>query len=66
VNMGGVIGASREGQSPGDGDEAALRDTERIAGVLTSVFDLAERDRISTHAAAVRMARDKIRSRKGL
>ena len=47
---------------------SALRtslEAERLAGILSAVFDLAERERISTHAAAVRIAKEKIRSRKG-
>jgi leucine dehydrogenase len=65
VNMGGVIGASHEGQSHGKVDDATVfRDTERIADVLTSVFDAAEKQGITPHAAAVRMAKDKIRSRR--
>jgi leucine dehydrogenase len=59
VNAGGVIGASQET------DEAmAFRETERIAGLLTAAFERAGREGISPHAAAVRMAREKIRARK--
>lgn len=72
VNMGGVIGASQGDEAVSGGgtgieyDESrAFRETESIGTLLTAVFDLAERDKVSTHAAAVRMARDKIRARKG-
>lgn len=73
VNAGGVIGASQEGTQLGGGtngtlvyDEAvAFRDTERIAGILNAVFDRSEREGISSHAAAVRLAKEKIRSRQG-
>jgi len=60
VNAGGVIGAAQEGQYD---ERAAFRDTDRIAGILSAAFDRAEREGISTHAAAVRMAKEKIRSR---
>jgi leucine dehydrogenase len=72
VNAGGVIGASQEGRALGGetagpvyDEKIAFRDTERVAGILDAVFDLAERECITPHAAAVRMAKDKIRSRKG-
>lgn len=73
VNAGGVIGASQEGTQLGGGatgtpvydESVAFRDTERIAGILSAVFELSERERISSHAAAVRLAKEKIRSRQG-
>lgn len=71
VNAGGVIGASQgdqaiDGKGPGgDYDEAlAFRETGLIGSLLISAFDLAEKEKISTHAAAVRLAKDKIRARK--
>lgn len=66
VNLGGVIGASHEGQAESSAvDEAlAFRDTERIADLLTATFNLAEQAGISTHEAAVRLAKEKIRERK--
>jgi leucine dehydrogenase len=64
VNAGGVIGASQAGQ--GHDEALGPRDVERIAGLLGQAFDLARRDGISTHAAAVRMAKDKIRERKSI
>ena len=66
LNLGGVIGASHEGQAESSAvDEAlAFGDTERIADLLTATFNLAEQAGISTHEAAVRLAKEKIRERK--
>jgi leucine dehydrogenase len=49
INAGGVIGA-------GYGVEEA----DRVAALLRGVFDRAERERVSTHEAAVRMAKEKL------
>ena len=49
INAGGVIGA-------GFGTEEA----ERVGGLLAQVFDRAERDRVDTHEAAVRFAKEKL------
>lgn len=64
VNAGGVIGAAQEGAE--DEEARALRETERIGPLLTAAFERAGRERITPHAAAVRMAKEKIRERKGL
>ncbi len=49
INAGGVIGA-------GFGVEEA----DRVAGLLRQVFDWADRERINTHEAAVRIAKEKL------
>ncbi|HZO16595.1 MAG TPA: Glu/Leu/Phe/Val dehydrogenase dimerization domain-containing protein [Polyangiaceae bacterium] len=65
INAGGVIGAAQEGVDI-DGDRHAVDQreafarTERIAATLIDVFDRAEREGITTHEAAVRMAKEKI------
>ncbi len=60
INAGGVIGAAHEAMR-GCGDDAeALAATERIAPLLRAVFDKAEAEDISTHEAALRMARAKL------
>ncbi len=75
ANAGGVIGAAQEGGRLGGGageeegavyDEAvAFRETERIGPLVERAFDRAERDRVSTHAAAVKMAKEAIAERRG-
>jgi leucine dehydrogenase len=70
INAGGVIGAAFEGyetehRTGSDREEEqARRATERIGDLLTASFDLAERQGISTHAAAVQLAKDKLRERR--
>lgn len=64
VNAGGVIGTA-QGVDASYDETTAFRETEKIATILNAAFDLAEKENISTHAAAVRMAREKIRSRRG-
>jgi leucine dehydrogenase len=68
INAGGVIGAAFEGlESGGAGsareEEQARAATQRIGELLTAAYDLSERRKISTHAAAVQLAKDKIRAR---
>jgi leucine dehydrogenase len=70
MNAGGVIGASQEGMQLGENGEgsrydesAAFREADRIGTILGEVFARAERESISPHAAAVRMAKEKIRAR---
>lgn len=63
ANAGGVIGASQEGEAAGG---AVFRDVERIGSLLGAAFDLALREGISPHAAAVRMAKEKVRARRSV
>jgi leucine dehydrogenase len=60
TNAGGVIGAGQEGAE----ERQALKETERVGTILTAVFDLAQKEGLSPNAAAIRMARDKVRSRR--
>jgi leucine dehydrogenase len=70
LNAGGVIGASQEGKNLGAGgdptayDESiAFKETRIIEELLGTAMTLAEREHLTPHAAAVRMAKDKLRSR---
>lgn len=71
VNAGGVLAASQEGRTLGGGRETsdagtydetvAFADAQRVAEILERAFELAESEQITPHAAAVRMAKMKIR-----
>jgi leucine dehydrogenase len=69
LNAGGVIGASQEGRTLGGGEpggpvydeRVAFKETERIAALLTTILERSERESVTPHAAAVAMAKDKIR-----
>jgi leucine dehydrogenase len=71
LNAGGVIGASQEGKQLGGGasegpvydERVAFKETELIPTILASVFALADRERITPYAAAVRLAKEKIAKR---
>jgi leucine dehydrogenase len=62
INAGGVIGAAHDVMEPGsDGAERLpFAEIGRIGDTLHAVFQLALREGISTHAAAVRMAKEAI------
>jgi leucine dehydrogenase len=67
LNAGGVLGASQEGRQLGGGaertayDEAlAFRDTERLGALVEAVITRAAREGTTPHAAAVRMAKEKL------
>jgi leucine dehydrogenase len=61
INAGGAMGAISSG-----GDEAALRTRlDSLAILLDGVFERAERLRISTHAAAEEIARERFRAMGG-
>lgn len=74
LNAGGVIGASQEGRTLGGDDTAtddsvysedvAFKDVEKIGTILAAVLDLADRQKLSPHVAAVQMAKDKIKERR--
>jgi leucine dehydrogenase len=70
INAGGVIGAAFEGIDPGAGgddargEEQARVATDRVGDLLTEVFERAELRSLSTHAAAVLFAKEKIRARR--
>jgi leucine dehydrogenase len=62
INAGGVLGAASSGIA-----EHVLRDRlEVIGALLEGVFSVAERERISTHAAAERLARERFAQLMGL
>jgi leucine dehydrogenase len=70
MNAGGVLGASQEGLQLGEDDApasydetAAFREADRIAAILAEVFERADRESVSPHIAAVRMAKEKIKAR---
>jgi leucine dehydrogenase len=71
LNAGGVIGASQEGRSLGDAsgdapaydESVAFKDTQKIVTILERAFDLADKEGLTPHAAAVRMAKMALRER---
>jgi leucine dehydrogenase len=61
INAGGVIGAAHEVMEPGaEHERLPFAEIGRIGDTLHAVFQLALREGITTHAAAVRMAKDAI------
>jgi leucine dehydrogenase len=67
ANAGGVIGAAFEGLGQGASDvnaRKAVEATERVGKLLEAVFDRADEQGCSTHAAAVMMAKEKIAERR--
>jgi leucine dehydrogenase len=54
ANMGGVLGAARLGTAT---DEKMRKSLQRIVDVLELIFEIADRDGITTHAAAVAAAK---------
>ncbi len=70
LNAGGVIGASQEGKQLGGGDPnvydeaVAFKETEKIGALLAGAFERADREGVTPHEAAVRLAKDKIRERR--
>lgn len=70
LNAGGVIGASQEGKNLGAGgdptsynESTAFKETRVVEELLGTALIKAEREQITPHAAAVRMAKDKLKSR---
>jgi len=71
LNAGGVIGASQEGRNIGDADgagvyseEVAFKDVAKISTILALVLELADKEKLNPHAAAVKMAKQKIQERR--
>lgn len=62
LNAGGVIAASYEADDSID-DHRVLKETERVAELLRATLQLAERDVVTPCAAAVRLAKQKLRAR---
>jgi leucine dehydrogenase len=60
VNMGGVLGAARLGEAT---DEKMRKSLQRIVDTLERVFDRAETENLTTHAAAVAIAKDALGDR---
>lgn len=63
LNAGGVIGAAHAGVEIGSanaGTAALARELERIPRMVGEVLARAERDRVTPHDAAVRIAREKL------
>jgi leucine dehydrogenase len=61
VNMGGVLGAAKLGTAT---DEKMRASLQRIVDTLATIFTNAETQKITTHAAAVALAKAKIGERK--
>jgi leucine dehydrogenase len=59
INAGGVINIAEELQGPYDADRAR-RSVERIGDTLAAVFERARETGVSTHTAALAMARERI------
>ena len=59
INAGGVINIGEELQGPYDPDRAR-RSVERIGDTLAAVFERARETGVSTHTAALAMARERI------
>jgi leucine dehydrogenase len=64
INAGGIINVSIEMQPGGYNEPAALRKVATIYDNLKQVFELAKRDKITTHDAASRLAEQRIEAAK--
>ena len=60
VNMGGVLGAAKLGTAT---DEKMRSSLQRIVDTLDAVFTMAETQSITTHAAAIALAKGKVTDR---
>jgi leucine dehydrogenase len=60
VNMGGVLGAAKLGAATDEKMKASLL---RIVSTLDTIFAAAEAEKITTHAAAVALAKAKVSDR---
>jgi leucine dehydrogenase len=60
INAGGIINVSVELLPGGYNEATSLKKIDNIYSNLKKVFEIARRDNVSTHEAALRLARERL------